>query len=117
MGEGVPERILQVRKEPCRIEELGSLQMVQQGAKLVLWQPANCMQEGGWHIVPDYGGLLQQMLSSCGQCVDTRGEHRLYRGRNLGAGERPRKAVAAAPPVEHGGIWQPFDELCGGNRG
>jgi len=28
MGEGVPERILQVRKEPCRIEEFGSLQMV-----------------------------------------------------------------------------------------
>src|SRR5262249_61560191 len=111
MGEGVPERILQVRKEPCRIEELGSLQMVQQGAKLVLWQPANCMQEGGWHIVPDYGGLLQQMLSSCGQCVDTRGEHRLSLGRKLGAGGRPRKAVAAPHPVQYGSTGPPSHHL------
>jgi len=69
------------------------------------------MQEGEWHIVPDYGRLLQQVLGSRGQRVDTRGEHRLHRGRNLGAGERPRKAVAAAHPVEHGSIGQPSHDL------
>ena len=50
VGEGVLEGVLQVRKEPCRIEKFGSLQIVEQTAKLVLWQPANCVQEGEWDV-------------------------------------------------------------------
>ena len=105
------ERVLQVRKEPCRVEEFGSLQSVEQAAKLGLCQPANRMQEGKCHVVPDYGRLLQQVLSGGGQRVDTRSEDRLHRGRNLGAGERPGKAVAAAYPLEHGSIDQPSHDL------
>ena len=106
VGEGVLERILQVGKEPCRIEKFGSLQIVEQTAKLVLCQPANCVQEGEWDIVSNDRRLLQQVLLGGGQRVDTRGEHRLHRGRDLDARERPRKAVAAACALEHTSIDQ-----------
>ena len=43
MGEGVLERILQVRKQPCRIEEFGCLEIVESTAKLVVLQPADRM--------------------------------------------------------------------------
>ena len=45
-------------------------------------------------------------LSAGGKRVDARGEHRLHGGRDLDAGERPRKAVAAARALEHAGTDQ-----------
>src|SRR5262249_14369056 len=43
VGEGVLEGVLQVREELRRVEKFSSLQVVEQAAKLVLCQPANCM--------------------------------------------------------------------------
>ena len=74
VGEGVLERILQVGKELCRVEEFGCLQIVEQAAKLVLCQPANRMQEREWDVVPNDGRLLQQVLVGGRQRVDTRSE-------------------------------------------
>ena len=111
VGEGVLEGVLQVRKELCRVEKFSSLQIVEQTAKLVLCQPADCMQEGEWDVVSNDGRLLQQALLGGGQRVDTRSEHRLHRGRDLDARERPRKAVAAARALEHAGIDQRSHDL------
>src|SRR5262249_2211498 len=91
------------------------LQMLKQATKLVLGQPANCIQEGEWHLVPDYGRLLQQVLGGGGQRVDTRSEDRLHCGRDLGAGERPRNSVAGYPP-EHGSVDQGSPDLFGEER-
>ena len=43
VGEGVLEGVLQVRKKLRRVEKFGSLQVVEQTAKLVLRKPTNCM--------------------------------------------------------------------------
>src|SRR6516162_288573 len=87
MREGVLKRVLQVRKEPCRVEKFSSLQIVEQTAKLALRQPTNCMQQCERCVMSDHRRLVQQALLGGGQCVDTRGEHRLHGGRHLDAGE------------------------------
>jgi hypothetical protein len=71
--------------------------MVEQAAKLVLRQPANRMQQREWHIVPNDGRLLQQVPAwpAMHRYAQRDG---LHRGRHLGAGERPCKAVAPAYP-------------------
>jgi len=56
------------------------------------------------------------MLGGGRQRVDTCSEHRLYCGRDLGAGERPRKAVAAAHTLEHGSTDQPAYNLLNEER-
>ena len=101
VGEGVLEGILQVRKELCRIKKFGILQIAEQAAEVVVRQPGNCTQKGQWDVVSNDRRLLQQALLGGGQRVDTRGEHRLHRGRDLDARERPRKAVVAARALEH----------------
>ena len=80
-------------------------------AKLVLRQPANCMQKDEWHVASDDGRLLQQVLLGSGQRIDTRSEHRLHRARDLDARERPRKAVVATPAFEHASIDQRSHDL------
>src|SRR5262249_14697019 len=116
VGEGVLEGVLQVRKELRRVEKLSSLQIVEQTAKFVLCQPTNCMQEGERGVVSNYRRLMQQTLLGGGQRIDTRGEHRLHCGRDLGARERPRKAVAAARAFEHTGIDQHAHDLFNKER-
>jgi hypothetical protein len=59
VGEGVLEGVLQVGKELCRVEKLGSLQIVEQTAKPVFCQPANCMQQGEWDVVSYYRRFLE----------------------------------------------------------
>src|SRR5262249_9556837 len=111
VSERVLERILQVRKELRRIEEFGSLQIVEQTAKLVLGQPANCVQEHEWNVVSDDCRLLQQVLSGSSQRVDSRCKNRLHCGRDLCAGEWPCKAVAATCTLEDSSINQPSHDL------
>src|SRR5262245_60483604 len=69
------------------------------------------MQERKWHVVSNDRCLLQQVLGGGGQRVNTRSEDGLYRGGDLGAGERPRKAVAAAYPLQHASIDQASHDL------
>src|SRR5436190_338050 len=113
---GVLECILQVRKELARIQESGRLQIVEQTAKLVLFESANCLQEGEWDVVSDYGRLLQQVLVGGGQRVDTRSEDCPHRGRDLGARERPRNAVTAACALKHTIIDQRSHDLLDEKR-
>src|SRR5262249_52753662 len=111
MSKRVLECILQVRKELRRIEEFGSLQIVEQPGKLVLSQPENCMQEHEWKVISDDCRLLQQVLTGSGQRVDTRCENRLHCGRDLCAGEWPCKAVAATCTLEDSSINQSSHDL------
>jgi hypothetical protein len=103
-GEIVLKRVLQVRKEPCRVKKFSSLQIVQETAKLALRQPTNCMQEGERCIMSNHRRLVQQALLGGGQRVDTRSEDRLHRRRDLGAGERPGKPIATAYDYDDGSI-------------
>src|SRR4029078_7730519 len=59
------------------------------------------MQEGEWDVVPNHRRLLQQSLLGGGERGDTRGEHRLYRGGDVVAQERPREVVPAVRALEH----------------
>jgi hypothetical protein len=58
VGERVLKRILQVRKETCRVKKFSSLQIVQETAKLALRQPTNCMQEGERCIMSNHRRLV-----------------------------------------------------------
>src|SRR5215813_8544577 len=52
VGERMLKSVSQVGKALCRVDKLGCLEIVEQAAKPVLGQPANCMQEDEWDIVP-----------------------------------------------------------------
>src|SRR6516162_6763344 len=75
MREGVLKRVLQVRKEPCRVEKFSSLQIVEQTAKLALRQPTNCMQQCERYVMSDHRRLVH---TSTGQRAhDLFGEERI----------------------------------------
>ena len=116
VSEGVLERILRFWKETWRIEKFSSLQIVEQTAKLVVRQPANCVQEGKWDVVSNDGRFLQQVLVGSRQRVNTRSEDCLHRRRDLDSRRRPRKLVAAARALEHAGSDQPSHDLFGEER-
>src|SRR6516162_1673476 len=116
VSEGVHEGVLQVRKELCRVEKFSSLQVVEESAEPILRQSTNCVQESERGVMSDDRRLMKQALLGGGQRVDTRGEHRLHCGWDLGAGERSRKAVAAARALEHSGIDQHSHDLFNKER-
>src|SRR5262249_60030567 len=95
VSERVLKRVLQVRKEPCRVKKFSSLQIVQEPAKLALRQPTNCMQEGERCIMSNHRRLVQQALLGGGQPVLTRRAGPLHSGGGPGAGERPGKPKTA----------------------
>src|SRR5208282_1996548 len=105
-GLGVLECVFQVRKELGRVEELGSLEIVEQTAKPFLRQLTNRLQQGERDVMSNHRRLLQQAFLGGGQGIDTGGEHRPYCGRDLDAREWPRKAVVAAHALQHTGIDQ-----------
>jgi hypothetical protein len=104
VSERVLKRVLQVRKEPCRVKKFSSLQIVQETAKLVLCKPTDCKQESERGVVSNYRRLMKQTLLGGGQRVDTRSEDSLHRGRDLGTGERPGKPIATAYDYDDGSI-------------
>ena len=116
VGERVLEGVLQVRKELRRVEKFGTLQVVEQTAELILRQSTNCVQQGERGVMSDNRRLMQQALLGGGQRVDTRGEHRLHCGWDLGAGERSCEAIAAAGAFEHTGIDQNSHDLFNKER-
>ena len=111
VGERVGEGVLQVGKQLRGVEEFGRLQVVEQGAQVVLRQPADRLQEREGKIVADHGRFLQQALFGGRQLVDARGEHRLHRRRHVVAHERPRQAIFAAAAFEHRAIDQRAHDL------
>src|SRR5262249_36743138 len=104
VGEGVLEGVLQVRKELCRIEKFSSLQFVEEPAKLVLCQPTNCIKEGEGGVAPNPAPVRRQPPPGGGRRMDPRGEPRLHRGWDLGAGEWPGKPIATAYDYDDGSI-------------
>src|SRR5712691_2170325 len=85
VSEGMLESVLQVGKQLCRIKKLGLLQIPEQAAEVVLRQPGNGMQQGQWDVMSNDRRLLQEALLGGRERIDTGGEHRLDRRRDLDA--------------------------------
>jgi len=73
VSERVLERVLEVRKEPGLVEELGRLEVGQLGAHLVLRRVGDRQEQRHGHVLADDGGCLKQELGLGGQAVEAGG--------------------------------------------
>ena len=97
VGEGVLERVLEIREEAAsrtgtrrpgggRVAARSS----SSGSSAIAWSSAN------GHVLPDHRRGLEERLVLGRQPVDAGGQHGLHRGRDLDGRERPRQPVGAA---------------------
>ena len=87
-GEGVLERVLELREETRLVDELRRLQPGEPGAQRILGEVGHRLQQREGDLSTDDGRRLQQALVGGGQAVDAGGQDRLHGGRHLDAGER-----------------------------
>jgi hypothetical protein len=88
-GEGVLERVLEIRKEPRLVEKLGCQEVGERPAKAVFGHVGDGLQERERHVFPDDGGRLEQPLVLGRQPIDARRQDRLSRRRDRPRLERP----------------------------
>jgi hypothetical protein len=96
VGEGVLERVLEVRKEPGLVEELRGLEVSQLGAHLLLRSVRDGQEQPHGHIRADDRGRLEQPLGLGFQAVDARGQDGLHGRGNRQLLDGPREPVGAA---------------------
>ena len=109
--ERVLEGVLEVRKQPRLVEELGGLQAVEPAAERLVRQLGDRLEQRERHVLADDGGDLQQALVLRGEPVDARRQHRLDRGRDLDRLDRLRQPVPAALPRQRLRLHQRPDRL------
>ena len=78
VGQGVLERVLEVREEPGLVEELRGLEPGQRGADLRLRRVGDGQEQREGDVLPDDRGRLEQPLDLGLEAVDARGENGLY---------------------------------------
>src|SRR5438309_259207 len=98
------ERIRHIRIKLCRIKKFSILKIVEQSPKFVFCQSANCTQECKRYMIPNDSCILQHVLGDSRKGINTRGEDRPHRGRDLGTREWPSKRVSAARAREYPSI-------------
>jgi hypothetical protein len=101
VGEGMSERVGEVRIEARRVEELRLLQLGQVAEELVGRHPGHRLQQRERQVLADDGARLEERLPLVGQPVDARGQHRLDAVGDLDAGEWLGEAIGAAVADEH----------------
>src|SRR5215470_18869508 len=79
MGEGVLERVFEIREDACLVKELGRLQVGESLVNGFLRHIGDEPQYCERHVLPDDGGCLKESLVLGWQPVDTGGEYRLSR--------------------------------------
>ena len=107
VGQGVLERVFEVREEAPLVQEVGGLEPGQPVPKLVFGEIGDRLEQRKRHVVPDHGGGLEQPLLIGGEAIDARREHGLDGGRHAdrghGAGQAVRAALADQRAVFHHG--------------
>ena len=99
MGERVLERVLEIRKQPRLVEELGGLEVVEPAAERLVRQLGDRLEQRERHVLADDGGDLEEALVLRGEPVDARRQDRLDRGRDLDRLDRLRQPVAPRSPA------------------
>jgi hypothetical protein len=103
----VRERVLEVRKEPGLVEELGSLEVRELGAHRGLRRVGDGEEQRQGHVRADDRGGLEQALGLGGQAVDPCGQDALHGGGDRhvldGPGEPVGAAVTGQGPRVHQG--------------
>ncbi len=89
VGQGVLERILEVREEPGLVEELRGLQPPDGGVQLVVGKLSNRLEQRKRYVLPDHRRRLQERLVPGRQAVDAGSEHGLHRRRDLDGRQGP----------------------------
>ena len=82
MGEGVLERVLEVREAAGLVEELGGLQRFESAAERLVGDFGDRLEQRERDVRADDGGDLEETLVLRRQPVDARRQDRLDRGRN-----------------------------------
>ena len=94
--EGMPERVLQLRKQSRLMEELAGLQARQPLGDRVRRCVGDRLEQRTRHVLADGGGRLQQDLLSRGKPVDAGREHGKYRRGHVRDVGQMRHVVVAA---------------------
>jgi hypothetical protein len=95
MGEGVLERVLEVREAAGLVEELGGLERFESAAERLVRDFGDRLEQREWDVRADDGGDLEETLVLGRQPVDARRQNRLDRGRNQDRLDRLRRPSSA----------------------
>ena len=109
--ERVLEGVLEIRKEPGLVEELGGLQVVEPATERLVRQLGDRLEQRERHVLADDGGDLEQAFVLRGEPVDARRQHRLDRGRDLDRLDRLRQPIPASLPRQRLRLHQRPDGL------
>ena len=95
-SERVLEAVLEIREQPCLVEEFGSLQVIEPATERLVREIGNRLEQRERHILADDGGDLEQALVLQREPVDARRQHRLDRGWDLDGLDRLGQPIPAA---------------------
>ena len=104
--QGVLEGIVALGKQAGFVEELGGLQVRQATVQRFLRLVGDGLQQRPGHLRADHRSGLEQALLLRGQPVDARGQHRLHRGGDLQALQRPGQPIGTALADQDPGLHQ-----------
>src|SRR4029453_5959012 len=93
--EGLLKCIFALGIEPHLVEELRRLEVGEAAMEVRLRQLSNGLHQRQGHLMADDGGDLEEAFVLWRQPVDTRRQHRMYRGRHLNGREGLRQAIGA----------------------
>ncbi len=105
------ERVLEDREEARFVQELGSLEIVNAQAQIVVRDFGDGLEQRQRHVLTDDSRALEHPLVPGGEPVDARGEEGLHRRRYLDRFGSPADAVRPAVAVERAGLDQVTDAL------
>ena len=92
VGQGMLERVLRLREQASRVEQLGGLEPRQHAPSASAGASATACEQRERHVLADHGGRLEQALLLVRQAVDAGGQHRLDRRRHPHALDVARQA-------------------------
>src|SRR5262249_16254137 len=96
-----PETVLDVRVEPCLLQELCSLQVIETATERLLWQLSDRLQQNERHVLANNRGNLQEPLVLGRETVNARGQDGLHRTGDLDGVNGWGEVVAAAFAYQH----------------
>ena len=104
--QGVLEGVRTLREQAGFVEELGGLQVRQAAVERLVGRVGNGLQQRPGHLRANHRGGLEQALLLRWEPVNTRRQHRLHRGGDLQALQRPGQAIGTALAHQDPGLHQ-----------
>src|SRR5690242_152864 len=89
------ERVFNIWKQACLVEELRHLEVLEPSAEGVLGQIGDHLEQRERHVLADGRSRLQQSLVLRAQAIDASRENRLHGGGNLNLCDRTPRPVGA----------------------